>query len=279
MPRRDARPSDRLLRSLLATAVELAEAAGAELERRATRGPRRDVRRKGEGDFVTAVDVRLERSIRREIAARHPDHGFLGEESGASRPDARFQWVIDPIDGTSNFAQGLPIYAVAVACLHDRDPIAAAVWSAPNAARFAAARGLGAWFDGRRLRSGDLPLDDAAVVGAQWLRGAHESKLLRALAASGARVRVFGSTVTQICDVAAGRLLANVQTQGRIWDVAAPFLIAKEAGCSVTDWRGAPILPFPDLATDRHYPSLIAPPRAHARLRELLRGPSARTRR
>jgi myo-inositol-1(or 4)-monophosphatase len=279
MVRRDSRPTDRLLKSLLATAVELADTAGAELERRATTGPRRDVRRKGEGDFVTAIDVRLERSIRRALEERHPDHGFLGEESGAARPDAQFQWVIDPIDGTSNFAQGLPVYAVAVACLHDRDPVAAAVWAAPNAARFAAARGLGAWFDGRRLRSRDLALDDAAVVGAQWLRGAHESRLLRALAASGARVRVFGSTVTQICDVAAGRLLANVQTQGRIWDVAAPFLIAEEAGCSVTDWKGTPILPFPDLATDRHYPSLIAPPRAHARLRELLAARAAQRRR
>lgn len=236
--------------------------------------PIRRVRRKGAGDFVTTFDLRCERALRRSLLARHPEHGFLGEETGAHRSDADFVWVVDPIDGTSNFVQGLPCFAVSASCLHRGMPVAAAVVAAPRGEVFTAARGLGARLGARRLRLRRTQLDDAAVLGVQWVRAVHEPGLHRMLAASGARVRVLGSSVTQICDVACGRLHGNLQTQGKVWDLAAPVLIAAEAGARVTDWLGRPLLPFVDLDPDRHHPSWIAPEPIHAQLL----APLARTR-
>ncbi|MCC6784141.1 MAG: inositol monophosphatase [Planctomycetes bacterium] len=262
----DATAQRAIVRSTMATARELAIAAAAMVHRAERAGPRRDVRRKGEGDFVTAVDLRVERFLRAELARRHPTHGFLGEESGHGPRDAELVWIVDPIDGTSNFAQGLPCHAVSIACVREGQPIAAAVAAAPRGELVVAGLGRGAFFCKLRLRLAAATLSDAAVIGAQWLRGVHEPALLRALCTSGARVRVFGSTVTQLCDVAVGRLHANVQTQGRIWDLAAAALIAAEAGALVTDWRGRALLPFGSLAPDRHHPSLVAAPGLHAEL-------------
>ncbi|MBI5853513.1 MAG: inositol monophosphatase [Planctomycetes bacterium] len=275
---RDATFRSAFLRELLASAWRIAGDA-AELVRAAARDrPRRDVRRKGEGDFVTAIDLRIERQVRDAVRARHPDHGFLGEESEPVRPDAEFVWVVDPIDGTSNFAQGLPEYAVSIACLSAGRPLVAAVHAEPRAEQFTAIAGTGAWRNGRRLRVEAAALSDATVIGAQWMRAVHEPALLAALSRSGARVRVFGSTVTQLCDVAVGRLHANVQTQGRVWDLAAAALIAKEAGAIVSDWRGRPILPFASLDPALHHPSLVAAPGLHAELVERLPSRPARLR-
>jgi myo-inositol-1(or 4)-monophosphatase len=262
---------DSTLRALLRSARSAAEAVGGLVAGRHRDGPRSDVRAKARGDFVTAVDLAGERVLRRELLRAHPDHGFLGEEGGGIDLDADFVWIVDPIDGTSNFAQGLRTFAVSVACVHRGWPVAAAAHCWPERATYSAALGLGAWRGRRRIRTPAARLDPAAVVGVQWFRGAWEPELLEPLCRSGARIRTFGSTVTQLCDVAVGRLHANVQTQGRIWDLAAAALIAAEAGAAVTDWSGRPLLPFADLGAPRHYPSLSAPAPLHAALRRALR--------
>jgi myo-inositol-1(or 4)-monophosphatase len=265
MPRTSA-PSTALLRRLLRTARGAVGAAAA-AARRARRGSRPiAARRKGEGDFVTLADVRIEQRLRRALLGAHPGHGFVGEETGAQSPGAEFVWLVDPIDGTSNFARGLPHYGIAAACLWRGRPIAAAVHCQPDDALYAAAAGLGAWCGRRRLRIAPAPLDDRAIIGAQWLRGPHELRFLASLTATGARVRTLGSTVVQLCDVAAGRLDANVQEQGRIWDLAAAALIVMEAGGRVTSWQGRDIFPIEDPCSPAHFPSIAAPPRVHRRL-------------
>ena len=274
MPTRIPELPARTIRALVRTARECVTTIGARVLDSWTIQPRSDVHRKGAGDFVTAVDLRTERALRKALLERHPDHGFLGEESAAFRTDADFVWVVDPIDGTSNFSQALPCFAVSAACLFRGLPVATAVLAAPRGELFVAGRGLGAHLGRRRLQLARTRLDDAAVIGVQWLRGVHEPALHAALAASGARVRVFGSTITQICDVAAGRLHANVQTQGRIWDLAAPLLVATEAGARATDWSGAPLLPFRDLDPTLHHPSLVGPAAIHAALRALIVPPT-----
>ncbi|MDA0935487.1 MAG: inositol monophosphatase family protein [Planctomycetota bacterium] len=267
--REEIRPG--LARNILGVAVEAAVAAGAEVLRQYRDTPRRDVERKGTGDFVTRIDRAVERLLREQILAAFPGHGFVGEESGATRPDADFAWVVDPIDGTSNYAQGLPVFAVSVACLHHGAPVASALHCAPGGVTFRASRGRGAFCGRRRLRVPDVRLDDASVIGAQWFRGEFSPGFLGPLCRSGARIRTFGSTVTQICDVAAGRLHANVQLQGKLWDIAAVSLLAEEAGARFTDLAGRRILPFPDLDGDRHYPSITAPPSMHRALVRMLR--------
>ena len=233
--------------------------------------PREDVERKGEGDFVTPIDRRGERRLRELLLEAFPDHGFLGEEGEPERPDAEFVWIADPIDGTSNFVQGLPTFGVAVACLHRGHPVAAAVRSYPEDVTYSAAVGRGARRGSRRLDAPAARLDDAAVIGVQWFRGEFDPTWMAPVLECGARVRVLGSTVVQLCDTAAGRLHANLQPQGRIWDLAAAALVAAEAGCRVTDWDGRPLFPFADLTAPRHYPTLVAPHPIHGALLERLR--------
>ena len=230
-----------------------------------------DIRRKGVGDFVTAADVRAERLLRRELLRLVPQAGFLGEESDPAGLDQEFLWVVDPIDGTSNFARGLPHFAVSVALLHRGQPVLAAIHCQPEDATYTALLGAGARRAGRRLRTPPGRLDDGAILGCQWFRGQQDLDFVRRLQGRGARIRTLGSTVTQLADVAAGRLDGNVQEQGRIWDVAAAGLLAVEAGCRFTDWAGRPVFPFADL-TIGHTATVCATPAVHRGLLRLLVG-------
>ncbi len=247
----------------LRTQLEVIVAEAAEIvHRRRARTRRGEVRRKGPGDFVTAVDLAAERWLRDRLCALVPEAGFLGEETPSTDLDRGLVWCVDPIDGTSNFAHGLPMYAVAVALLERRRPVVAAVWTAPDGLLHSAARGLGASRRGRRIRIPDGRADDGAIHGAQWFRGNDDLRFLSALQARGARIRTFGSTVVQLVDVACGRLDANVQQQGRIWDLAAAGLIVEEAGGRFTDWHGRPVFPFPSLTVE-HTATLAAAPNVH----------------
>jgi len=231
-----------------------------------------DVRRKGAGDFVTRVDLDCERRLRRQLTALWPAAGFLGEETDPSQIDGDWLWVVDPIDGTSNYARGLPHFAVSVALLWRRRPLLAVVHCAPENALYTAVHGSGARRNGRRIRMPAATLDDGAIVGCQWHRGQQDLAFLARLQQRGNRIRTLGSTVTQLADVAMGRLDGNVQEQGRSWDIAAAGLVVEEAGGRFTTWTGQPVFPFADLAV-AHTPTVAAGPRVHASLLRLLRRP------
>ena len=228
-----------------------------------------DVRRKGVGDFVTTVDVRSERFLRRVLQKALPEAGFLGEESTPSDLGRDWIWVVDPIDGTSNFARGLPHFAVSVALLQAGDPVLALVHCAPENALYVAGRGSGVRRQGRRLRTPTGRLDDGSIVGCQWFRGQQQLDFLARLQQRGSRIRTLGSSVTQLVDVAVGRLDANVQEQGRIWDIAAAGLVVEEAGGRFTDWQGRRVFPFRDLTVE-HTATVAAPPGVHRRVVQLL---------
>lgn len=230
-----------------------------------------DVRRKGIGDFVTAIDLRAERRLRPALARLLPTAGFLGEESDPGDLQQPWIWVVDPIDGTSNFANGLPHFAVSVALLFRGQPLLACVHCAPEDALYVARWRHGAWRNGRRLRTPDGQLDDGAMLGCQWFRGQQQLDFVARLQRRGGRIRTFGSTVTQLADVAVGRLDGNVQEQGRLWDIAAAGLLVQEAGGRFTTWSGAPVFPFPDL-TVGHTPTVAAAANVHRGLLRLLRG-------
>lgn len=230
-----------------------------------------DVRRKGVGDFVTAIDLRAERRLRPALAKLLPEAGFLGEESTPGDLERPWVWVVDPIDGTSNFANGLPHFAVSVALLHHGQPLLAIVHCAPENALYVARHGGGAWRDGRRLRTPPGVLDDGAMLGCQWFRGQQELGFLARLQSRGGRIRTFGSTVTQLADVASGRLDGNVQEQGRLWDIAAAGLVVLEAGGRFTDWGGKAVFPCRDLQVG-HTATVAAAANVHRPLLRLLGG-------
>ncbi len=228
---------------------------------------------KAVGDPVTALDLEAEQSLRAAITDAWPTHGFVGEETGAVGLDREYVWVVDPIDGTANFAADLTPWGVAVACLAHGTPVAAAVFTAPRGTTTVAATGRGARVDGERIHLRDgARLGVDSLIGTQWFRGATELPFLPRLLSTGARIRVLGSTVAQMCDVAAGRLHANVQAQGRLWDIAAPALIVIEAGGEVTDWRGHPLFPRPTLALEGHHPTIAGAPSIVRQVARLLRG-------
>lgn len=254
----------RALAGEVAAIVELA-AGRAKAARRRLRPA--DVRRKGAGDFVTTVDLSTERFLRARLGELLPEAGYLGEETDPRDLGADLVWVVDPIDGTSNFARGLPHYAISVALLGAGDPLLAAVHCEPENATYTAVRGAGARRGRRRLRMPDARVDDAAVIGCQWHRGQQHLRFVAQLQQLGNRIRTLGSTVTQLVDVAAGRLDANVQEQGMLWDFAAAGLIVEEAGGRFTDWRGGDVFPLARLPR-AHVPSIAAGPTA---LRQILR--------
>ncbi|HLQ39272.1 MAG TPA: inositol monophosphatase [Planctomycetota bacterium] len=273
-----ALPLTELPQQLLARAHAVACAAATEVAILVNRCRRTlrptQIRRKGIGDFVTTVDTRSERRLRTLLGAGLRNAGFLGEETPGVGLDRELVWVVDPIDGTSNFARGLPYYAVSIALLHRRQPVVAALWCEPEGSLYSAALGQGARRDGRRVMIPRGRCDDGAVIGCQWHRGQQDLRFLARLQTDGSRIRSMGCTVVQLVDVVMGRLDANVQQQGRIWDVAAAGLVLTEAGGVFTDWSGRPVFPFPSLQLE-HTPTIAASRQVHARLLELV-GASAR---
>lgn len=259
----------RRLRELARAVGDIVGRTAERVTRARTRLRPRDVTQKGVGDFVTTVDLRTEKQLRRELGAILPEAGWLGEETAAQDLDHELVWVVDPIDGTSNFARGLPHYAVAVALLAAGDPVVGVVHCQPENALYTAIRGGGANRERRRLRLPNARIDDAAMIGCQWHRGQQQLGFLAQLQQRGNRIRTLGSTVTQLADVAAGRLDANVQEQGKIWDVAAGGLLVEEAGGRFTDWAGRDVFPFAAL-TGEHFPSIAAGATALRQLRRLL---------
>ncbi|MCA3007982.1 MAG: inositol monophosphatase [Phycisphaerales bacterium] len=264
-------PAPRGLVRLQRAVARLVADIGTDLVRARARLRAVDVRRKGVGDFVTTLDLRAERRLRRTLAQWLPTAGFLGEETPPHELDRDLVWVVDPIDGTSNFANGLPHFAVAVALLAARTPVLAAIHAYPEDATYTARAGGGARRNGRRLRCPDGQVDDGGMIGCQWFRGASDLAFVERLQRGGSRVRTFGSTVTQLLDVATGRLDANCQQQGRIWDFVAAGLVVQEAGGRLTDWRGRPLFPLPDLQAG-HVPTLAAAANVHPTLCRWLRG-------
>ena len=152
----------------LATAIEAALSAGRVHLAYFRRDPR--VEKKGPIDLVTAADIAVEQSFRKLIADRFPSHAVLGEEAGAGRGTpvaARWRWIIDPLDGTTNFAHGLPFFCVSIALEVDRQTELAVVYDPIGEELFSAERGRGAWLNGERLRvsSRDVLIDGLLCTG------------------------------------------------------------------------------------------------------------------
>jgi myo-inositol-1(or 4)-monophosphatase len=258
----------RRIRKGVASAV--AEVAG--MARRAQRRLRPEaIQRKGVGDFVTEVDLRGERQLRKVLGKLLPEAGFLGEESGAEDLSRDLLWVVDTIDGTSNFAAGLPHWAVSVALLDRGEPLLASIHSQPEGSLYEAVAGCGSFAAGRRFRCAEGRWDDGSIVGVQWHRAQQDLRFVASLTRNGGRVRTMGSTVTQMLDVARGRLDANVQQQGRLWDYAAAALVLLEAGGKLTDWRGRKVF-RKDRVESAHLGTVATGGRIHGRVLQALRG-------
>ncbi len=222
-------------------AHELADIADA-LTLQAFRRPF-DVQTKPDGSWVTDIDVAVERRLRDEIMARFPSHMVVGEEDGASgaAEDAHTpEWVLDPIDGTSNFVRGNPIFATLIAVEVDGDHVASVVSAPALASRWDAARGVGARQDGREIRvSTRATLDSAEVAfgGLQHLIDAGYRNAVLELTGSTARQRGYGD-FWQHCLVACGSTDIALEADVKRWDLAAVRGVVECAGGTFSSFSG-----------------------------------------
>jgi myo-inositol-1(or 4)-monophosphatase len=227
--------------------------------RKAARGIRRDfgevenlqVSVKGPGDFVTSADKRTEKILYEELAKARPGYGFLGEEGGTRQgTDRDNRWIIDPIDGTTNFIHGVPLIAISIALERAGDIVAGVIYNPIMDELFTAERGRGAYLnDRRRLRvSARKELKEALVsCGLPHTAGDNTGRFMKELAGlhgSVAGLRRTGSACLDIAFVAAGRFDAFWERGLHAWDIAAGIVILREAGGRITalDGKGDPLL-------------------------------------
>lgn len=206
------------------------------------------VEEKGKNDFVSEVDRRAEQEIIYHIRKAHPDHGILGEESGTSAGgdgNSDYTWIIDPLDGTTNFLRGIPHYAISIACRY-RGKLEHALIYDPNRDEvFSASRGRGAKLNDRRIRVSKLNSLDGALIGTGIPFRFHQQEKLPAycrtletIADQTAGIRRAGAASLDLAYVAAGRLDAFWESGLQPWDIAAGALLVQEAGGLVSDFKG-----------------------------------------
>jgi myo-inositol-1(or 4)-monophosphatase len=232
---------------MLNVAVKAARAAGAIINRAALDIEKLQVSVKGPNDFVSEVDRAAEMAIIDILLHAYPDHGILAEESGSSYGNRKseFQWIIDPLDGTTNFLHGLPIYAVSIGLAH-RDVVQqAVVYDPARNDLFFASRGRGAFLNDRRLRvSKRINLSDALVgTGFPFRRGDNFERYLQMMQSVMQRcagVRRPGAAALDLCYVAAGWYDGFFETGLHPWDVAAGSLLITEAGGLIGNFTGEP---------------------------------------
>ncbi len=209
------------------------------------------VSRKGPADFVSKADQHSERTLYDELLAARPDWGFLMEEGGTIEGDpAKPRWIIDPLDGTSNFLHGIPHFAISIAVQEPRldgkgwgDVIAGIVYQPITDESFWAEKTRGAWQQDRRLRvSARRHLDEALIATGIPFAGhgstAEWGRIYAAIAPEVAGIRRFGAASLDLAWVAAGRYDGFWESGLQLWDTAAGCLLVREAGGFVSDWRG-----------------------------------------
>ena len=228
---------------MLNTAVKAARKAGSIITRASSDLDKLTVRRKRQNDFVSEVDNAAEDAIISMLRAAYPDHGILAEESGSHSADAEYMWVIDPLDGTTNFLHGFPQYCVSIGLLHKGVPNQGVVFDPNRNELFTASKGVGAYMNDRRLRVSKIDrLEDALMgTGFPFREVGHLDDYLRmfkqmTLATSG--IRRPGAAALDLAWVAAGRIDGFWERGLSAWDMAAGALLVREAGGLIGDFDG-----------------------------------------
>lgn len=232
---------------LLNTAIKAARRAGAIINRASLDLDRVRVSSKGRSDFVTEVDRAAEVAVIDTLRTAYPAHGFLAEESGASNPEGgeEYVWIIDPLDGTTNFIHGFPQYAVSIALQHRGQIEHGVVYDPTRNELFTASRGRGAYLDDRRLRvSRRTSLRDSLIgTGFPFRQLEHLDEYVRMfkrITEETAGIRRPGAAALDLAYVAAGRLDGFWEYGLSPWDVAAGSLLIIESGGLISDFDGNP---------------------------------------
>ncbi len=229
----------------LETAVAVARDAAELIRRHGGRVNANAVSEKGRHDLVTEIDVASQELIVSSLRRRFPDYGFLAEEDqdDDGPPDATRCWVIDPIDGTTNFTHGVPPYSVSIALLEEGTVVVGVIVEVVGGETFTAIRGAGSYADGVRMRVSDTSSLDEALIstGFPYRSVSHVDEYLAVLREFMIRcrgVRRHGSAAIDLAYLAAGRFDGFFETGLMAWDIAAGMLLIEEAGGEVTTFEG-----------------------------------------
>jgi myo-inositol-1(or 4)-monophosphatase len=201
------------------------------------------VSKKGPADFVSAADVRIENILKENLAKSRPNFGFWGEESPELLGQEGSRWIVDPIDGTTNFLHGIPHFCISIAAEHQGDIIAGVVIDPVKNEVFWAEKGMGAYCNDRRIRvSGRDALTDCLIAtGIPFAgHGYHDDFLARLgrIMPKVAGIRRMGAAALDMAYVAAGRVDGYFEHPIKPWDIAAGIILVKEADGIVTDYTG-----------------------------------------
>ncbi len=231
---------------------------------------------KNRRDLVTEADLASQRVIRQVVLEAFPHHAFLGEEADAEEHNSLgdlshqggFRWIVDPLDGTTNYVHQLRSYAVSVALEHNGEIVVGAVFDPELDEMYLAEKGKGAFLNGQRIRPSDCREMEQALVAASLPahlpRGSAEiTRLIEVIHAAQA-IRRLGSAALNLCYLAQGRLDAYWATSVKIWDVAAGMLIVREAGAIMTSLAGGAV------DVNRPFFAAAATPELHAELLQVL---------
>ena len=231
--------------ALLNVMIKAARQAGRTLKRDFGEVEHLQVSLKGPGNFVTAADRKAEEILREELAKARPGYGFLGEEGGRTEgSDSTHLWIVDPLDGTTNFLHGIPQFAISIALEREGVIIAGLIYNPANDELFLAERGKGTFLNDTRLRvAGRRRLADSVITCGLPHIGRGDLELSRreltAVQEHVAGLRRFGSAALDLAWVAAGRFDGYWEHNLSPWDMAAGILLVREAGGFVTDLDGS----------------------------------------
>ena len=205
------------------------------------------VSEKIDGSYVTSVDQDLQDRLLRALDTRWPGYGAIGEEMSHSDQVSICQssengyWVIDPLDGTTNFASGFPCYGISVALVIDGDPQLAVVYDPVRRECFSAGVGQGAWLNGQAIRCLETQMLDDCIANVDYKRLVGELAVRLVQSPPYRSQRNIGASVLEWCWLAAGRIQLYLHGGQKLWDFAAGYLILTEAGGAATTLSGAPL--------------------------------------
>ncbi len=251
LPRRELPPFASTLRlkenhmhGMVNIAVRAARRAGELMIRQLNRLETLEITEKNRNEYVTEVDHMAEDAIIEVIYDHYPEHSILAEERG-QQGDHEYQWIIDPLDGTTNYIHGFPVFSVSIAVAHKGQLEHGVVYDPLRQEIFSASRGQGAQLDGRKIRVSKRDRMDYSLIATGFPYRANKKHLddylemLKCVITTSAGIRRPGSAALDLCYVAAGRVDGFWELGLNIWDIAAGALMIKEAGGRISDYQGA----------------------------------------
>lgn len=236
-------PMEKINPKFKTVAVAAAKKAGIMLLREFERFDRGHIAFKSSKEIVTEFDSASERIIRRELAKAFPDHGVLGEETGSNEVQSDYLWIIDPIDGTTNFSFHNPLWSISIALAYQEQPIVGVVFLPFLKEMFVAVKHQGATKNGKKIRVSDIRNDRSVHTFCHGYLAEDIKKALKYYQIqkqSQFDCRQLGSAALELAYVACGRVESLMIPGAKPWDIAAGILLVREAGGQVTNLEGKP---------------------------------------